>query len=755
MTATPVIGQRMKRIEGGDKVTGSTRYVDDLTFPGMLHARTVNSVYAHAEIVSIDSSPALAVPGVVAVFTGKDVLPEGPEPADRHHAMLGRDKAIYYGQALAVVVATSEAAAEEGVLLVDITYNELGANVDPEAAMKADAPSIRKKAGAEAWSEGEAHASVSGGDTIDISRLPDNVSNATSFVRGNVEAGFAEADAIVERTYRSGFVHQGYIEPHATIAVPDPFGNLVVYTMTQGQFYTRNSTAGVLGLPQNQVKVVNLEIGGGFGSKAVLLEPLTGWLALKLNAPVKLLMSRTEEFMAGTPAPGSVIEIKIGAKMDGTITAIQGRIIYDSGCYSGSPLTVGALIMGSYYQTDNLNIVGYEVLTNKPGVGAYRAPGAPQATFAIEQAVDEVAGLVGWDPLDFRIRNASEAGDLMANGEPWPRIGLKEVMETMRDHPLWKERGSDPSKGIGLAVGGWPGGIEPCAANIRVNTDGTLLVTLGHSDISGTNTTFAMLAADTFGIDFDKVKINTADTDSAPYAGMAGGSKTTFTVGPAVIRAAEDARQQVLAIAAAEMEASADDLEMVDGKVRVKGTDKELAVSEIARRSMSFGGKYEPVYGIGKSAVQDRAPGFSGQIAEVTVDKETGEVKLERYVTVQDVGKALNPAAIEGQMIGGTVQSIGFGLFEEMLYGSDGQLISSTMMDYTLPKSIQVPTNIETIMLEVPSSAGPLGAKGVGEPPIVPGAAAVANAVANGANVRVTEMPLIAERIVKALANGK
>ncbi|CAN5256370.1 xanthine dehydrogenase family protein molybdopterin-binding subunit [soil metagenome] len=754
MTASPAIGQPTKRLEGAAKVTGATRYVDDLTFPGMLQARTVNSVYAHAEIVSIDTSAALAHPGVVAVYTGKDVIPDGDEPADRHHAMLARDKAIYYGQAVAVVVATNEAAAEEGAELVQVEYNELGANVDPIAAMQPDAPVIRKKAKGEEWSEGEAHASVSGGEDMDISKMPDNITNATRFTRGNVETGFSEADAVVERQYRSGMVHQGYIEPHATIAVPDPFGNLVIYTMTQGQFYTRNSTAAVLGLPQSQIKVVNLEIGGGFGSKAVLLEPLTGWLALKLNAPVKILMSRTEEFMAGTPAPGSVIDIKIGAKKDGTITAVKAQVVYDSGCYPASPLTVGALIMGSYYQTDNLEITGYEVITNKPGTGAYRAPGAPQATFAIEQAIDEVATEIGWDPVDFRLHNASEGGDVMANDQPWARIGLKEILQTIKDHPLWKERGKDPKKGIGMAIGGWPGGVEPCAANIRVNTDGSLLLTLGHSDITGTNTTFAMLAADVFGTEIDKIKVVNGDTDNAPYAGMAGGSKTTFTLGPAVMKAAEEARKQILAIASAEMEASADDLEMVDGVVRVKGTDQEIAVAELSRLSMSFGGKYEPVYGIGKSAIQDRAPGFSGQIAELTVDHETGQITIDRWVTVQDVGKSLNPAAVEGQMIGGTAQGIGFGLHEQMSYSEDGQLISATMMDYNLPKSNQVPS-IETIVLEVPSSAGPMGAKGVGEPPIVPGAAAIANAVANATGKRITEMPLNAERVSKVLMNGK
>lgn len=753
MTATPLIGQATKRVEGADKVSGVTRYVDDLVFPGMLHGRLVTSTYAHAELVSIDTSAAAAYPGVVAVYTGRDTHPDGPEPSDRHNSMLARDKAIYYGQPVAVVVATSETAAEEAAELVRVRYNELQAAVDPVAAMERDAPVVRKKEGAEVWAEGAAHAGDVGGADLDVKRLPDNVTNAVAFQRGDVTQGFAEADAIVERTYRTNVVHQGYIEPHASIVVPDPFGRLVVYTMTQGQFYTRNTTASVLGLAQSDVKVVNMEVGGGFGSKSILLEPLAGWIALQQKLPVKILITRAEEFMLATPAPGSVIEVKIGAKRDGTITALQSKMVFDSGCYSASPFNIGALLLGGYYQTANLDITSYEVLTNKPGVGAYRAPGAPQATFAIEQAVDELAGKLGLDPIAFRLQNASEEGDPQATGQPWPRIGLKEVLETLQAHPIWQERGQHPNKGVGIAIGGWPGGLEPCTANIRVNTDGSVLLTVGHSDITGTNTTFAMLAADAFGTTLDKVKVVNADTDSAPYAGMAGGSKTTFTLGPAVIRAAESARAQVMAIAATELEASPDDLEMVDGMLKVKGTDRQLSVANAARMSQSFGGRYEPVYGVGKSAQVDRAPGFSGQLAEVSVDPDTGKVTVERYVTVQDVGKALNPAAVEGQVIGGTVQGIGFALFESMNYAADGQLLSGSLMDYNLPKADQVPS-METIILEIPAPTGPHGAKGIGEPPIVPGPAAIANAVAAATGQRFDEMPLTTERVAKALMNG-
>ena len=755
MTATPsIIGTATKRVEGGEKVTGATKYVDDLSFPGQLSGALVPSRYAHAEIVSIDTSTARDMPGVVAVYTGKDTHPDGPEPSDRHHSMLARDKALYYGQPVAVVLATSDSAAQEAADLVQVEYRNLGAVVDPIKAMDKDAPAIRPKADSADWSEGEAHAAVGGGsDTIDLGEYSDNVTNAARFTRGDIEAGFAAADKIVERTYRSGFVHQAYIEPHASIVVPDPFGRLTVYTMTQGQFYTRKSTAGVLGLDENDIKVHNLEVGGGFGSKSVLLEPLAGWLALKENKPIKIVYSRAEEFTTATPAPGSVIDVKVGAKQDGTITAIQSRLVYDSGCYSASPYNIGAILLGSYYKTENLHVDAFEVLTNKPGVGAYRAPGAPQATFAIEQAVDELAVQLGLDPVEFRLQNASDEGDPQVNGMPWPRIGLKTVLETIRDHPLYKNRSDNPNRGIGVAIGGWPGGIEPCAANVKLNTDGSLVLQVGHSDITGTNTTFAMLVAEMFGTELDKIKVQNGDTDTSPYAGMAGGSKTTFTVGPAVMKAAEAAREQVLTIAATELEASADDLEMVDGKVRVKGTDRELTVAQIATMSMGFGAKYEPVYGVGKSAHNDRAPGFSGQIAEVEVDADTGQVRMTDYVTIQDVGKALNPAAVEGQIIGGTVQAMGFGLFEEMLYSDDGQLINESLMDYGIPKADQVPS-METIVIEIPSRSGPFGAKGVGEPPIVPGAAAIANAVSAATGTRISEMPLTPERVSKALQNG-
>jgi CO/xanthine dehydrogenase Mo-binding subunit len=754
MAATTVIGQRLARIDSPQKVRGLTRYTADLTLPGMLYARLATAYQAHARIVSIDTSAAKAYPGVVDVLIGKDLLPDGPEPSERARAMLARDKVIYYGQPVAVILATSEDAATEAAALVEVQYESLGANVDPIEAMKRGAPPIRAQGQEGGSAEAQAHATVTGGQELDTTNLGPNVTNAMAFKRGDVAKGFAEADVVIERTYVTPFVHQGYIEPHATTAVPDPLGNLTIYTATQGQFYTRNMTADTLGLAQNQVTVVPMEVGGGFGGKTVLLEPLAGALAMRTKRPVQIVLTRMEEFILATPAPGSVITMKTGAKKDGTITAVQGKIVFDSGCYSGTPVNVALMAIGGYYRCENLDLVGYEVLTNKPGVGAYRAPGAPQATFAIDQQVDAMARELGWDPLEFRLHSASVEGDPQPNNTPWPPIGLKQVLEALRDHPMWQERGNEANVGIGMAVGGWPGGIEPCAANLRVNTDGSLSLSLGSVDISGTNTVMAMIAAEVFDLPMDKVKIVSSNTDSAPYTGMSGGSKITYTLGPAVRAAAESAKTQVLAIAATEFEVSPEDLIMRNGVVSVKGApDRNMGIGAVAALSMNFGGKYEPVYGNGKSAVQDRAPGFSGQMVKTYVDPDSGEVELRKVVIAQDVGTALNPALVDGQIMGGAAQGIGWALHEGLVYDDNGQPLNPSFMDYSLPQADQVP-ELEVLLIELPSKAGPFGAKGVGEPPVIPTAAAVANAILDASGARVFTLPITSQR-VRAAMNDK
>ncbi len=748
---TMLIGRSIPRMDSPQKVRGQTRYTDDLHLPGMLHARLVTAPYAHARILGVDTAQAASLPGVVAVVTGRDLFPDGPEPAERARHMLARDKVIYYGQPVAVVVAETAEVAADAAELVRVDYDPLPAVVDPIEAMRPDAPAIRPKELEGEWAEAGMHATVAGGEELDVARLPANVTNAVRFRRGDVERGFAEADVVVARTYRTPFVHQAYLEPHATVAAPDPAGGLTIYTCTQGQFYARNVTASTLGLSPEQVTLVPMEVGGGFGGKTVLLEPLAGALALRTGRPVKLVLTRMEEFLLATPAPGAVIELKTGARKDGTITAIKARVVFDSGAYPGAPVNIALLLLGGYYRCENLDLEGYEVLTNKPGVGAYRAPGAPQATFAIEQQIDELARALGWDPIEFRLRNASETGDPQPNGVPWPQIGLRTVLERMREHPVWRNRSSDPNEGYGVAIGGWPGGVEPCAANVRLNFDGTLTVTLGSVDLTGTNTVMAMIAAEVLNQPVERIRVVTVPSNVAPYAGMSGGSKVTYTMGLAVQAAAEDARRQILEIASAELEAAPEDLELVDGAVRVRGVpDRSITLERIAGISMTFGGKYAPVYGSGRAAITQQSPGFNGQIAHVRVDPDTGEVELLELVAIQDVGRAINPALVTGQVQGGAAQGVGWALHEGMVYDDNGQPLNPTLMDYDLPKATHLPP-IQVELVELPSAVGPFGAKGVGEPPVIPTAAAIANAIADAAGARLTELPMAPARVLAAL----
>jgi CO/xanthine dehydrogenase Mo-binding subunit len=753
MSTTSAIGRPLRRIDGGEKVTGLTRFAADLALPGMVHTRLVLSPHAHARILSIETKAAATLPGVLGVFAARDLGLAKLDPASRSKSPLAVDRVVFTGQPVVAVVAETPSIAEDAAALVQIEYDVQPAAIDALEAMAKDAPRVRAHDGAGGEEELAMHGAATGAQKLEENVGP-NVVTTQHFTRGDVGRGFADADVVVERRYTTPMVHQGYLEPRAALASVDPLGALTVWTATQALFFTRSEVAEALGLPEHEVKIVATPMGGGFGAKFVLLEPLAAALARKLRRPVSVVMTRREDFLATTPAPAATFELKMGARRDGTLTAMQGRVVFDAGAYAGAPVGIALLLMGSYYQVPHLDLRGYEVLTHKPGVGAYRAPGAVQGTFVVESMMDELARTLGLDPLDFRLKNASKPGDPMVTGQPWPKMGLRECLERLQQERKNRSRPTTAAGrrvGVGVAVGGWMGGIEPANAACRMDRDGTISIIVGSVDMSGVNTGFAQIAAEAFGVVPEDVRIVTGDSDTAPYAGASGGSKITYTVGLAVERAARDARRQLLLIAADKLEAAPDDLEIVDRTVRVRGFPaRTVSLGELAKAAMQFGSKYEPVFGRGASATTARSPAFAAHLTEVAVDPDTGGVEILGHVAVQDVGRAINPAAVESQMHGGVVQGFGWALLERMAYDEQGQLLAATLMDYALPHSLQTP-RIDTVIVEVPSDHGPFGAKGVGEPPVVGVPAAVANAVADATGVRLTDLPITSEAIRAAL----
>ena len=746
-----LVGKRLRRADSPERLTGQVRYTGDLVLPGLLHGRLVRSPHASARIVSVDKAQAEATPGVVAVLTAEDLPVRDIRAAvDNRSIVMAFERATYVGQPVAVVLAESEAAAEDGAEGVEVEYEPLPPAIDPLDAMRPDAPVVRMRT-AEDEEELGMHGAAAGGSQQEEPQAP-NVASHQRYQRGDADKALAEADVVVAREYRTPWVHQSYMEPQVCAATIDALGNVVVYACTQAMFRTRDTVAAVLGKSPSQVRVYAMPVGGGFGGKFGLIEPLVAACAVAVNRPVRLSFTRIEDFSAASPAPSSIFRVTAGARKDGTFTALKGEVIFDAGSKPGAPAAHAALCLGVFYRWQNLDIDATEVVTHKTPTGAYRAPGLPQAIFACESLVDELIARLGMDQIEVRKKNASRGGDIRPDGTPWPPIGLLQCLE--RAEPIYRAElaAAGPHEGVGVALGGWFGGTEPASALCRLESDGTLKVAVGSVDLTGTNSGLQVIAAEAFGFESaDQVRVSTVDTDAAPYAGATGGSKTIYTMGPAVLKAAQEARERVLNIAAAEMETSVQDLEMVNGEVRVKGVPgKVKTLRDIYRLSASFGAKYEPVLGKGESAITQRSPGTGVHIARVRVDPETFRVEPLRYVVVQDVGRAINPATVEEQIHGGGAQGVGWAVYEEIVHDESGTPITASFMDYTVPKARQMP-ELEAVLVEVPSPIGPYGAKPVGEPPVIPGGAVIANAVAAAVGARVTELPLTPERVRRAL----
>jgi len=760
------VGTSLPRLDGPDKVTGRARYAGDQVLPGMLYARLVLSPYAHARIVSIDTSAALAAPGVVAVFTAETLGMSGTDPLSRSQSPLAHREVLWCGHPVAIVVGETEASAEDGAAILDVEYEPLPVVIDPEAAMRPDSPLACTDREFSTDAGGSEHSAIPRqGVPVGEEGRSQNIIQTSPVRVGDIEAGLREAEVVVELSYRTHPVHQSYMEPHSvTISPGSSDQHLVIWSSTQGLYMVRSAVARALAMPERQVHVEPVFIGGGFGGKETLLEPLAAAVAARLRKPVRLIYTRQEDLLAGNPAPQCSITVKLGAKKDGTLTAIQVRMILDSGAYPNPLAGFSAFHFSAVYRCPHIDVLCDVVQTNKSSTGAYRAPFGPQAYFALESTVQELCQRLGMDPLQFRQINAFREGDANLMRDHWPRIGLLECLEQIQQHPLWKQREQAKQEvpqelkgwkiGTGIAVGGWSGGTEPAAALCRLEQDGTFTVIVGSVDVSGSDTSMALIAAQELSLPASAVYVTHDNTDSMPYSGLSAGSKTTYTVGAAVQAAAREAHSQLLAIAAEMLEASADDLELREGRIVVKGVpEKHITLQQIAGNTMRFGAPYEPVYGRGRSAIRVPAPAFAAHLAKVAVDPETGEVRVLDYVAAQDVGRAINPAEVEGQIHGGVVQGIGWALFEGMTYDKDGQLLTSTLMDYALPLGKDIPT-ITALVVEVPSNLGPYGARGVGEPPVVPVAAAIANAIKDAVGARVTQMPMTPERVLASMMHS-
>lgn len=752
------VHQRLPRLEGIAKVTGSTLYTADVKLPRMVHVKVLRAPYAHAMVKKLDVSRARSYPGVVEVFTAAEMPDHLPRDGANRLLTVFADKEVMYdGQAVAAVVSEEPTVAEEALDLIQVEYEELPSVLDIRDALKADGPHVRHSMQGIDRSELAAHTTVSTTDEEAQESSP-NVTHRMVWSRGDVSKALQEADVVVDKTYLASWVHQGYIEPMGAIVDCDLNGDYNCWTSTQGDFTTREGLSKILGVPETKITVDFIEMGGGFGAK---IQPyaaaIPAVIARKLHRPVKYVLTRSEDLRSADPAPQGYFEIKLGAKRDGTVTVLKARAVYDSGSFPGSPLMAGANLLGGYYKFLNLEIEGIEVITNRVSQGALRAPGTPQATFAIESSMDILAKELGIDPIELRERNAVEKGDPMPNGRTYPIVGLKDVLARLKQTEFWKHKGEkggvDGKKvGVGYAVGGWLGGGSPSSATCLLNSDGTVGVSVGANDITGTNTSFAQITAEVLGLPVDHVQVRTGSTASAPFAGVSAGSKTLRTIGLAVKIAAEDARDQMFKIVSQKLECNPDDLEAVESQIRVKGSpEKAVSLEVLGTMTTGFGSPTPVVLGKGNIGTPNLAPGFTIQGVKVEVDTNTGEVTILDSVCVQDVGFAVNPLSVEGQIQGGVTQSLGIGFSEEMVWDEKGVLRNPTLLDYRLPTALDVP-RIETALVEVPvEGAGPFGAKGVGEPPIAAGGPALVNAVADAVGARVYTMPATAERILEAM----
>ena len=752
-----VVGTRPVRHDGVDKVTGAARYGADIHLPGMLHGAVLRSPHAHARIVSIDTSKAEALPGVKATMTSRDLprvadeLKEVGELvaniADESNRVLAVNKVLYQGHPVAALAATDPHLALEALDLIEVEYDVLEPVMFAKDAMRPDAPLLHPNQKMQGIGEEDG--------------TPSNIARHFRSENGDIEAGFAEADVIVEREYLTSTIHQGFIEPMTATVSVEPDDRVTIWTSTQGAFGVRDQVSDICKIPVGKIKCVPMEIGGGFGAKTtVYLAPLALVLSKKTGRPVKMTMSRAEVLQATGPTSGSHIYIKVGAKKDGTLTAIHTELAYEAGAFPGSPVGAAVGTMLAPYKVENVQIDAYDVVVNRPKSGAYRAPGATNAAYAAEAAMDEVAEKLGIDPLELRIKTGVVDGDRRADGPILGVIGHQETLRQLKDSDHWNTPLEQPAeghlkRGRGVATGFWFNGGGPAAAYVAVQADGTVNLIEGSTDIGGSRAACAMIVAEVLGLNAEDVDPQVADTDGIGYTSVTGGSSVIQKTGKASHEAATRVKEEVIRRAAKIWEVDAGQIvyHSENGTMTSEAKpDETLTFADVARQANRTGG---PIAGEATTDGSGAGAAFATHLVDVEVDTETGKVDVIRFTAAQDVGTAIHPSYVEGQLEGGAVQGIGWALSEEYFYDEKGLLLNSSFLDYRMPTALDTPF-IETIMVEVPNPNHPYGARGVGEACVVPPVGAIANAIYDAVGVRMYQAPMNPSYVLgRMLEEGK
>ena len=734
------IGKNTVRPDGAEKVTGRAEYGADTSMPGMIWGSVLRSPHPHAKIISINTKKAEALKGVKAVITSKDIV---DFPLDTPvilgiqdmrwmcRNVMAKDKVLFHGHPLAAVAATTQEIAAKACELIEVEYEILPWSIDIEDAIKPDAPILH--------------------ENYTFNDKPSNIVGTLEHKKGNLEEGFAKADVIIERNFKTEAVHQGYIETHACLVSVAGDGRATIWSSSQGQFMVRAMTAYLTGIPQSNIKAIPAEIGGGFGGKTIVyLEPLATVLSQKTGRPVKIVMSREDTMRATGPTSASVSTVKIGATNDGKIVAAQGTFYLQAGAFPGSPIRGATACAFGPYDLPNAYTLGYDVVSNRSKVAAYRAPGAPIGSYGVECVIDEIAEAIKMCPLEIRKINAAKEGTKAVQGPVYPKMGYLETVQAAIDHPHYKAP-LGKNQGRGVASGFWFNAGGESSAQLNITEDGNVVVTTGHPDIGGSRASIANITAELLGINHNRVSVQIGDTASIGFSNLTGGSRVLFASAMVVTQSSQKVIKQLKERAGKIWGIDADAIEWENGEARPAGDNagkfKPLSLAEIADKATATGG---PIGAGVQLNTEGAEGGFATHICDVEVDVELGIVRVIRYTSIQDVGKAIHPDYVEGQLQGGCAQGIGWALSEEYIYNKNGHLDNTGFLDYRMPVCSDLPM-LDTLIIEVPNPKHPQGVRGVGEVPLVPTLGAVSNAVYQALGKRSYSLPMSPPKVLKII----